>query len=413
MIYQIHDLQMATLRPFSIQARMVRKLYSSSYNPWSYGPIGRYIRGSMELIERQTDVYEKPEFGFTEVLVGGEMVEVKVENVCSKPFCDLLHFRRSVKRDDPKVLLVAPMAGHYATLLRKTAAYFLAEHEVYITDWKNARDVPKSQGDFGFDDYVDYIAAFIRKLGPNTHVVAVCQPCVPVIVAATLLAAENDPAQPASMTLMGGPVDVRVQANNVSEYAARHNVQFFKKRAVHRVPHGYRGCGREVYPGFIQLSAFLAMNPASHLFKNFTFFGSLLRGDSENAEAHRQFYNEYLAVMDLPAKFYLETVKKVFMDYDLPRGQMHHRGRLIDPTAVKQTALLTVEGELDDITSPGQTRVAHEILSSIPDEMRGHHLQEQAGHYGIFSGTRFRECVGPQIAKFIQTHDARRSETLN
>ncbi len=407
MLYQIQDLQMACLRPISLQARMMREFYSHRYNPLSYGPYGRGIRASLELIERQTDFYEKPEFGLHDVLCDGEMVKVSVENCGAKPFCNLLHFKRDVKRDDPKLLIVAPMAGHYATLLRKTVEGFLPDHEVYITDWVSARDVPMSRGDFGFDDYVDYLIEFLEKLGPNTHVLAVCQPCVPVVVAATVMAEQESSAQPATITLMGGPLDVRVQATEVAKYAARHEVEWFEKHVVYEVPYGYRGHERRVYPGFLQLSSFIAMNPLSHVLKNFTFLGALLRGDHENAESHRKFYNEYLAVMDIPAKFYLETVKKVFIDYDLPRGKMTYKGHPIDPSIVTTPALMTVEGELDDITSPGQTRVAHEILSGIPDHKRMTHLQEKAGHYGIFSGTRFRESVAPAVKRFIRSHDAR------
>lgn len=413
MLYQLHHTLNQSVQPLHLWAQAWKKQLKLSWMlPFKFNAITRTLLAHLELIERCTDNYEKPEFGFKHTVIDGEKVRVREEVPHSLPFCDLLHFRRTGKYNHPKVLLVAPMSGHYATLLRGTVEHFIPDHEVYITDWQNARDVPFHEGSFSFDDYVRYLIEFLDFLGPDTHVIAVCQPSVAAIVATTIMSERNNSNIPRSMTLMGGPIDTRVNPTEVNDYASGKDLEWFEKNVINTVPADFAGAGQKVYPGFIQLSGFMSMNMNSHIKKHFKFFDDLVKGDGDSAEAHREFYNEYLAVMDLPADFYLETIRKVFLEHRLPRGEMLFEGKKIDTSAVKKTALLTIEGENDDITGKGQTEAAHKILNNIPENMREHYEQPEVGHYGIFNGRRFREEVSPRIKAFIQTHSGETIKAL-
>ncbi|EKE71087.1 polyhydroxyalkanoate depolymerase [Gallaecimonas xiamenensis] len=404
MLYQFHANVQQALQPWHLWAQALRKHLTL---PWSLAPYtqtGRTLLAGVELFERCTNNYEKPEFGLSSTQIDGRTVMVREQVAATKPFCELKHFRRFSTRQDPKVLLVAPLSGHFATLLRGTVAHFLPDHEVYITDWVNARDVPLSEGEFSFDDYVSYVMDFIGLLGPDVHVVAVCQPSVPVLVACAKLAMDQSPKQPLTLTLMGGPVDTRINPTEMNDYASDHDLEWFQENVVCTVPDYFAGAGQQVYPGFIQLSGFMMMNPDLHIRKHFKFFEDLIRGDGDSAEAHRSFYNEYLAVMDLPARFYLDTVEKVFIEHLLPQGKMTYRGEPVDLGAIEKTALMTIEGEFDDITGMGQTQAAQQLCSGIAPARKLHYVQLGVGHYGIFNGRRFREEVGPRIKAFMTKH---------
>lgn len=354
------------------------------------------------MIERATRQYKKPPFGLESTVIDGEQINVTEQISLEKPFGNLLHFARDTDRHDPKLLVVAPMSGHYATLLRGTVKALLPSHDVYITDWKNARDVRRQEGVFGFDEYVAYMRDFITHLGPNTHVLAVCQPTVPVLAAISLMAEDNDPNQPLTMTLMGGPIDPGANETDVTRFATKYPLDWFEHNVIETVPMGYAGYGRPVYPGFRQLSAFLAMNPGRHAKAHVEMFNQLCQGDGETAAKREKFYDEYLAVADLDAPFYLETIDKVFQRRLLANGLLDIGGRRVNPAAISQTALLTVEGEKDDISAPGQTYGAHRLCSGLPAQMKCHYLQPEVGHYGIFEGRKYRAEIAPRITGFIQ-----------
>ncbi|HOV03585.1 MAG TPA: polyhydroxyalkanoate depolymerase, partial [Kaistiaceae bacterium] len=337
-------------------------------------------------------------------------VDVDEKVVWSRPFCNLLHFEKASldhTRRDPKILMVAPMSGHYATLLRGTVEGMLPTHDVYITDWVDARIVPAAEGRFDLDDYIDYIIAMLHALGGDTHIMAVCQPSVPVLAAVAVMEGMGDRYAPLSMTLMGGPIDTRANPTAVNDLASKRDMSWFKGNVIMKVPLPHAGFMREVYPGFLQLSGFMGMNLDRHISAHHEFFNHLIEGDGDSAEKHRDFYDEYLAVMDLTAEFYLQTVETVFKTHALPKGEMMHRGALVDTTAVRNVALMTVEGEKDDITGIGQTEAAHHICSNIPDDMRVHYVQEGVGHYGVFNGSRFRKEIVPRVAAFIEAAEIR------
>ncbi|MEC8103559.1 MAG: polyhydroxyalkanoate depolymerase [Pseudomonadota bacterium] len=405
MLYTINAHVMSALRPMHVAARLSRQMFYQPWNPMNYGWYLRTVRASLELVERLTDFYEKPEWRLDTTRIDGREVGIEYCDVVEKPYCNLVHFRRRKRGlEQPKVLIVAPLSGHFSTLLRGTVAEFLPDHEVYITDWLNARDVPRSQGEFSFDDYVDYLIEFLEFLGPDTHVMAVCQPCVPALVAASVMSEQGSEAVPASMTLMGGPIDVRISPTEVNDYASGKDLEWFEDNVICHVPDGFPGRGQSVYPGFIQLSGFMSMNMDNHVSKHFKFFTDLVKGDGDSAEAHREFYNEYLAVMDMPARYYLDTIRKVFLEFQLPEGTMEYRGKLIDLAAIKKTALLTIEGELDDITGKGQTACALDLCAGIPASKKNHIEEPGVGHYGIFNGRKFRESIAPKIKTFMQKH---------
>jgi poly(3-hydroxybutyrate) depolymerase len=366
-------------------------------------PVARAIAGSAELLERATAHYPKPSLGLTETLVEGRPTAVRETVALESPFCRLLHFERDVVRNDPKLLIVAPLSGHHASLLRETVRELLPDHDLYLTDWIDARLVPVSHGPFDLNDYVDWVRTMLRGLGPGVHVLSVCQPAVPVLAAVALMAAEDEPAQPRSLTLMSGPVDVRVNPTRVSAFGQRPHWPFAEASLIHRVPVGEPGAGRRVYPGAIQLAGFLSLNPTRHLQAHLGLFRDVLAGDTEGAEKHRRFYDEYFSVMDLPAEFYQQTLEEVFRKHALAEGEMSHRGVAVRPEAIRRTALMTIEGEDDEITGPGQTFAAHALCSSIPEHRKRHHLQPGVGHYGTFSGRHWRQEVAPALRAFLRS----------
>ena len=346
--------------------------------------------------------HARPSFGIDVVTVHGHVVAVTEEAADDTPFGTLLHFRKDHAVPQPRVLLVAPMSGHFATLLRGTVQVMLPEHDLYITDWKNARDVPLAEGRFGLDEFVDHIIRFLRVMGPGSHVVAVCQPAVPALAAAAVMAEAEDPAAPRSMTLMAGPIDTRVNPTKVNELAKSRPIEWFERHLISAVPWRFPGAFRHVYPGFMQLSAFMSMNLDRHIGAHFGQFRSLVGGDHVSAEAHRRFYDEYGAVMDLPAEFYLETVRRVFQEHDLPRGVLTWHGQTVRPEAIRRMGLLTVEGERDDICAIGQTMAALDLCRRIPVNLKQEHLQTGVGHYGVFSGRRWAAEVYPRVREMIQ-----------
>ncbi|MCT8998143.1 polyhydroxyalkanoate depolymerase [Chelativorans intermedius] len=409
MYYQLYELNHAALQPARAYAHALRLLYANPFNPASATPWGRTIAAAAEVFERTTRRYGKPEFGIESTVVDGKTVAVKEETVWARPFCRLLHFARDLpagRKPDRRILMVAPMSGHYATLLRGTVEAMLPHAEVYITDWADARMVPLSDGRFDLDDYIDYLIDMFRVLGPGTHVMAVCQPSVPVLAAVALMEARGDRNLPATMTLMGGPIDTRRNPTAVNRLAEERGTEWFRDNVIMQVPWPNPGFLRQVYPGFLQLSGFMSMNLDRHITAHREFFMHLVEGDGDSAEKHREFYDEYLAVMDLTAEFYLQTVDTVFVRHALPKGEMTHRGEPVDPAAIRSVALLTVEGENDDISGVGQTQAAHDLCINIPEARRSHHLQPVVGHYGVFNGSRFRAEIAPRILDFMATHAA-------
>lgn len=405
MLYALRELQQAALAPLTLAARANLALLSMPFSGLSYHPFRRHIAAGSELLVRLTQRYEKPAFGLHTTTVGNQEVAVAERVALERPFCRLLHFERAVQhRDDPTVLVVAPLSGHHSTLLRDTVRAMLPDHEVYITDWTDARLVPLAHGPFHLDDYVDYVRDFMHFLGAPLHVVAVCQPAVPVLAAVSLMNAENDPDTPRTMTLMGGPIDTRRGPTSVNEFARSRSIDWFESHLIHRVPPPYAGMMRRVYPGFLQHAAFISMNADRHARAYRDFFDHLVQGDEDSAAQHRAFYDEYNAVLDMPAEFYLDTVATVFQEHALPRGEMRVRGELVRPEAVTRTALFTIEGERDDITGMGQTVAAHELCSRLPDDKRQHYLAMGVGHYGIFNGRRYREQIYPRVRDFIREH---------
>lgn len=401
MLYALHEMQRLAWAPARMMAEAGRQAASNPLHPMSWHPAGRAVGAACELFERASRKHGKPEFAIRQVLSGGVPLAVREEVALSTPFCDLLHFRREGRAGDPAVLVVAPLSGHFATLLRDTVRGLLAEHDVYITDWQDARQVPASRGPFTLDDYIDTLLEFLARLGPEAHLVAVCQPSVPALAATALLAAAGK-AAPRSLVLMGGPIDTRVGATKVNEFARARSRRWFEQMLVQTVPPPYPGLGRRVYPGFMQLSGFMGMNLDRHVGAHLRMFEHLVTGDGESAEAHRRFYDEYLAVMDMPAEYFLETVERVFQEHHLPRGLFTHRGLPVDTTAIRDTALMTVEGERDDISGVGQTEAAHRLCPNVPAERRRHRLQARVGHYGIFNGRRWRNEILPDVADFIR-----------
>ncbi|HET9036131.1 MAG TPA: polyhydroxyalkanoate depolymerase [Myxococcaceae bacterium] len=401
-MYFAHDLGRAFTRPLHSWASMLRTAWTHPFNPASLLPPVRAMAAAAELVERATAEYPKPAFGLSQTVIDGREVAVREQLVHETPFCRLLRFERDIEREDPKVLIVAPLSGHHATLLRETVRELLPDHDLYITDWVDARLIPLSAGRFDLADYVDLLIAHLRELGPDVHVLAVCQPAVPVLIATAVLAEADDPVQPASMVLISGPVDTRVNPSSVNQFARVHSLKSLEAMVIHRVPVGHPGSGRRVYPGILQLWSFMSLDPHRHVDAHVGLFKDVLNGERESADKRRKFYDEYFAVMDLPAEYYLETVHHVFHRHSLPEGRMLHRGNPVRLDAIRRTALMTVEGEKDDITAPGQTQAAHGLLAGIPASWKEHHLLEGAGHYGTFSGRRFRERIAPSLRAFFR-----------
>ena len=406
MLYYAYEFQRQLAKPVRLWANALEQLYSSPYNPLADTWFGKSVAASAEIVARLTQNYAKPEFGLKTTQVGNETVAVNEEILLRKPFCQLLHFHRDTPQRHPKVLVVAPMSGHFATLLRGTVEALLPEHDVHITDWTDAREVPISQGNFDLDDYVDYIVEFCRYLGPDVHIIAVCQPSVPVMGAAALMAEAKDPRQPKSITLMGGPIDTRISPTTPNDLAMRNSMMWFRQNVISTVPLNYPGALRRVYPGFLQLTSFISMNLDRHINAHMRQFEHLVKGDDDSADSHRAFYDEYLAVMDLTAEFYLQTIEVVFKEQRLAHGTWVSRGRKIDPSFI-ETALMTVEGELDDISGVGQTKAAHALTPNIPGARHVHWEQPRVGHYGIFNGRKWREQIMPRVRDFIRDNDAR------
>jgi poly(3-hydroxybutyrate) depolymerase len=405
MLYHAYEFQRQLAEPVRLWANAVERASASPYNPLTDTWFGKSVAAGAEIIARLTRNYGKPAFSLPTTEIDGQTVAVNEEILLRKPFCQLLHFRRDTPRRDPKVLLVAPMSGHFATLLRGTVEALLPDHDVHITDWLDARDVPLAQGNFDLDDYIDYIVEFCRYLGPDLHVIAVCQPSVPAMGAAALMAQARDPRQPRSITLMGGPIDTRISPTVPNDLAMRNSMMWFRHNVITTVPLSYTGAMRRVYPGFVQLSSFITMNLDRHVNAHMRQFEHLIKGDDDSAESHRRFYDEYLAVMDLTAEFYLQTIQVVFKEHLLPRGVWVSRNRPIEPAAI-ETALMTVEGALDDISGLGQTRAAHALTPNIPGARHVHWEQPRVGHYGIFNGRKWREQIMPRVRDFIRANEA-------
>lgn len=408
--YYFYEAAHALAGPARAFSEATKVFMSSPSNPMSQTPMGRSIAAACDLFERSTRRYGKPSFGLDRTVVAGQIVSVRERVVWERSFCRLIHFERASVRGhqtDPKLLIVAPMSGHYATLLRGTVEAFLPSHEVYITDWSDARQVPLAEGRFDLDDYIDYVISMLHALGTDVHVLAVCQPAVPVIAAVARMEAEDDSYAPTSMILMGGPIDTRRSPTAVNQLAMERKTDWFERNCISMVPLPYPGCMRLVYPGFLQLSGFMAMNFDRHMDAHKEYFDDLVKGDGDSAEKHRDFYDEYMAVMDLTAEFYLQTVDTVFVQHALPNGTMMHRDKPVDLKAIRRVALMTVEGEKDDISGVGQTYAAHDLCTNIPEAMKVHYLQMGVGHYGVFNGSRFRSEIAPRIADFIRTQEMR------
>jgi poly(3-hydroxybutyrate) depolymerase len=419
MLYQLHEFQTALLQPLSSWARAASKAFIDASNPASKIPGSDRLAAGYELLYRLGKNYDKPEFEIRSVQAHGREVAIHERTITAKPFCNLIRFKRfsddidviTKLKNDPVVLVVAPLSGHHSTLLRDTVRTLLQDHKVYITDWIDARIVPADESAFGLDDYVHYVQDFIRTIGAeNLHVISVCQPTVPTLGAISLMASAGEKT-PASMIMMGGPIDARKSPTAVNDLADQKSYNWFASHVIYKVPANYPGAGREVYPGFLQHSGFIAMNPQNHMQSHWDFFQNLVRGDEQDAESHIRFYDEYNAVIDMDAKYYLDTIKTVFQDYALPNGTWSVSGDLVKPQDIKKTALLTVEGELDDISGSGQTRAAHALCTGIPKADKDHYEVVGAGHYGIFSGRRWRDKVYPKIKSFIREHQGVQNKT--
>jgi poly(3-hydroxybutyrate) depolymerase len=402
MLYDTYQVHSDVLAPIRLMAEFFRGVLTQPWPLVENVPLVRGAAAAMELLSNAGMSHDRPDFGINSVEVDGKKIAVTEEVVASRPFCNLLHFRKEGTGDEPTVLVVAPLSGHFATLLRGTVQTLCPDHNVYITDWLNSRNVPLLYGRFDLDDFVDLVIGFIRFLGPSVHVMAVCQPSVPVLAAVSLMAAAADEYQPASMILMGGPIDTRANPTEVNHFAMSHSLEWFDRTVITTVPARYPGAFRRVYPGFLQLAGFLSMNFDRHVSAHWSMFHNLVKGDGNSAAATRAFYREYSSVMDLPADFYLQTIKRVFHDHDLPQGRLLVRGNAVEPAAIERTALMTVEGERDDICAVGQTVAAHSLCTGIPKSKKTHHLQLKVGHYGVFHGRRWQTETYPKVKAFIR-----------
>jgi len=409
MLYSVHEAAYYATGPLRAAARVTRDFWGSALNPASESKLGRTMFAAADLFSNVTRRYGKPKWGIDTVQINGTAVRVRITTVWSSPWCKMLHFTRDGsdmrkagrKTVEPPVLIVAPLSGHYATLLRGTVETFLQDHEVYITDWVNAREVPMLEGRFDLDDYIDHIQTMLRTLGPRPHVVAVCQPGPPVLAAAALMAEDGDPSRPASMTFMGSPIDARLSPTVTNKLAEDRPFAWFKSNMIYTVPLPYSGAMRRVYPGFVQLFSFMSMNKERHQEAHKNYFNHLVAGDGDSADKHLDFYNEYLSVLDLSEEFYLQTIEHVFQQYSLPKGELTHRGRLVKPQTISDIGLMTVEGAKDDISGVGQTQAAHGLCPAIPEELRSLYVHPDVGHYGVFNGRRFQEDIYPEVRAFI------------
>ena len=404
MLYEAYQAHSDAVAPVRWLAHAFQGLLNQPWPLLAHHPVIRGAAAACEMVARAGMWHERPDFGIRGTLVAGRPVGVSEVAKVRHPFCTLLHFRKDTDVEQPRVLVVAPLSGHFATLLRGTVETLLPDHDVYITDWVNARNVPLLYGRFDLDDHIDLVVSFLRELGPETHVVAVCQPSVPVLAAVALLAADNDPAQPRSMTLMGGPIDTRRNPTVVNKLATSRPLSWFERNVIANVPARYSGAFRRVYPGFLQLAGFMTMNLDRHVTAHMDLFKHLVRGDGESAEATRKFYDEYMSVMDLPADFYLQTVSRVFQEHSLPLGRFTSRDRRVEPQAITKTALICVEGENDDICAVGQTAAALDLCTGLRNGKKAHHVQPKVGHYGVFNGKRWRTEIYPKVREFIRAN---------
>jgi poly(3-hydroxybutyrate) depolymerase len=411
MLYQMHEWHRRLLNPISAWADVASRVLNNPYSPFAYIPFTRRIAAGYDLLHRLGKHYEKPPFNLPTTTIDGVEVQVVEEFPRVKPFCKLRHFRRELPaalaahEQDPVILMFAPLSGHHSTLLRDTVRALLPHADIYITDWVDARLVPLSQGPFHLDDYIEYCIEFIRLLGPKVHLISVCQPTVPVLAAVSLMATAKDPALPLTMTMMGGPIDTRRSPTQVNALAQRKPFEWFRDHVIFKVPSSYPGYLREVYPGFLQHAGFVAMNPDRHVESHWDYYMDMVKGDQDDVDSHRRFYDEYNAVLDLPAEYYLDTIKTVFQDHALPLGTWVVRGTRVAPEDIRSVGLFTIEGELDDISGSGQTQAAHGLCSGIPEARKQHLTAQGVGHYGIFSGRRWRENIAPRILEFIHRYE--------
>ena len=400
MLYSAYQWHWDLLEPFRQAASRAQALLKPLSGVPGFCGLS-YLTAAWEMMSRGGLTHHRPNYGIDYIQVGNQTATVTEEAALTTPFGTLLHFKKNIDTPQPKVLVVAPLSGHFATLLRGTVRTLLADHDVYMTDWHNARDVPLEAGRFGFDEYVEHIITFLETIGPGGHMIAVCQPCVHALAAVAVMAEDKNPAQPLSMTLMAGPVDTRINPTKVNELATEKPISWFKSNLISQVPAQHPGAGRDVYPGFVQLVAFMSMNSERHTKAHRDLYMHIARGEDDKAEAIKTFYDEYFAVLDLPAEFYLETVSKVFQDALLAKGELTYKGRRVNPGAIRKTALLTVEGEKDDICAPGQTVAAHDLCTGLKPYMKRHHLQAGVGHYGVFSGRRWENQIYPMVRNLM------------
>lgn len=413
MLYSAYELGYAAMTPARVAAGLGARFWRSSLNPMADTWVARASAAALDVFENATRRYPKPQWALGEIAVNGASVPVRIETALSKDFCDLLHFRRDAaalarakgtSTDDPAVLIVAPLSGHFATLLRGTVEAMLPDHDVYIADWANARNVPLSAGRFDLNDYIDYLIEFLHHIGPGAHAMAVCQPGPALLAAAALMAEDGDPCRPATMTIMGSPIDARRSPTVPNLLSQERSYEWFERNMIYTVPAPYPGALRRVYPGFVQLYSFLSMNHDRHLNAHYDYFKHLVAGDGDNADKHRSFYDEYLSVLDLTEEFYLQTIRDVFQEFSLAEGKFMHRGRRVKPEAIVDIALLTIEGENDDISGIGQTQAAHDLCVNLPASLKADYVQPGVGHYGVFNGGRWRKEIQPRVAKFMRAH---------
>jgi poly(3-hydroxybutyrate) depolymerase len=400
MLYQIYDWQRTAMEPWRVFAQAANEIYGHPDSPLSYLPGSRNVAAAFDLMTRITQFYERPPFGIATVRSADREYAVREVVDIEKPFCRLLHFEKKGAPAQPRVLVFAPLSGHFATLVRDTVKTLLADHDVWVTDWIDAKEIPITVGPFHFDDYVGYVREFLAFMGPESHAISVCQPTVPVLAGVSLMAAAGEPI-PRTLTMMGGPIDTRRSPTAVNNFAKRRPLSWFEAKVIQRVPMRFPGFMRRVYPGFLQFAGFVAMNPDRHMESHMQYYQHLVEGDGESADAHRAFYDEYNAVMDLPAEYYLETVERVFQKHLLPKGELVVAGERVRPEAIKAAALFTIEGELDDISGNGQTQAAQGLTRGIAAKNKQHFEAKGVGHYGIFSGRKYREMVYPRIREFI------------
>ncbi|ABS61635.1 polyhydroxyalkanoate depolymerase, intracellular [Parvibaculum lavamentivorans DS-1] len=412
MLYHIYELNHAAVAPFRAAAEVGLWALRHPLNPFAETLPSKTLAAAFDVFETTTRRYGKPEFGLHETTIDGKPVPITERIVWERPFCKVIHFERepsAMKGVAPqqKLLIVAPLSGHYATLLRGTVEAMLPYHEVYITDWVDARKVPLTEGSFDLDDYIDYVIEMCHALGPDLHLLAVCQPSVPVFAAVAVMHDNDDAYVPLSMTLMGGPIDTRESPTEVNNLATERGTEWYERHVITTVPWPHPGVMRRVYPGFVQLSGFMAMNLDRHMDAHWNYFDHMVEGDGDSAEKHREFYDEYLSVMDMTSEFYLQTVDEVFVKHSLPKGEFTHRGKTVRPDAITRTALMTVEGEKDDISGVGQTKAAHKLCKNLPASMKAHWEQPGVGHYGVFNGTRWKSEIAPRVREFMAAHAKR------